>query len=314
MVLLLSQFLNFAIVQFLSFLLNSLCFSFSGWLLVWTLHLLPHEQAGSEGRRQQPFRIQGCRTAWYIFFTMSEMGLKCVGRGSSHQSAAQTPSTRASEIKRKSRKILTLFWNVFLYDELPTGPYQDDGDQQWHQGLSFLNDSMYKEPNSIQLGREKSKFRNLTTKWMFSPYCKWSSSWGDSLPEWLWKVWDSVNASYLRKVHLLHRSKFSFIQIHPKCWSLWVELLARKRQILSPRITLMSCLKWIIILLFHGWKVLTRLVRTRSHQVLCSLVSQNTDKQPREDTGAYLQSPLHPALIIQAHTHAHTRTYTHMHI
>lgn len=63
MVLLLFQLLYFAIVQFLSFLLNSLCFSLSGWLLVLMLHPLPHERAVFEGKRQQPFRIQGCRTA-----------------------------------------------------------------------------------------------------------------------------------------------------------------------------------------------------------------------------------------------------------
>lgn len=93
--------LNFPIVQFLSFPSASLCPSLSSWLSVSTLHLLPHELAGSEGRGQQPFRIQGRRTACCIF-TMSETGLKCVGRGSSHQSAAQTPSTRESPVKRLS--------------------------------------------------------------------------------------------------------------------------------------------------------------------------------------------------------------------
>lgn len=105
-----------AIVQFFSFLWNSLCFFLSGWLLVSTLHLLPHERAGSVGRCQQPFRIQGCRSAWCIFFTTAERGLKCVERGSSHQSAAQTPSTRESKIKKqkRARKCLHSFKICFV--------------------------------------------------------------------------------------------------------------------------------------------------------------------------------------------------------
>lgn len=121
--------LNFPIVQFLSFPSASLCPSLSGWLSVLTLHLLPHELAGSEGRGQQPFRIQGRRTACCIF-TMSETGLKCVGRGSSHQSAAQTPSTRESEVKKKGQKnnkfLLSFKMDVVLHDR----------DQQCHQILS----------------------------------------------------------------------------------------------------------------------------------------------------------------------------------
>lgn len=108
--------LNFPIVQFLSFPSASLCPSLSSWLSVSTLHLLPHELAGSEGRGQQPFRIQGRRTACCIF-TMSETGLKCVERGSSHQSAAQTPSTRESEVKKEraeKQQVFTIFQNICI--------------------------------------------------------------------------------------------------------------------------------------------------------------------------------------------------------
>lgn len=119
------------IVQFLSFPSASLCPSLSGWLSLSMLHLLPHELAGSEGRGQQPFRIQGRRTACCIF-TMSETGLKCVGRGSSHQSAAQTPSTRESEVKKKGQKNNKFLLSFKMYVVL------HDREQQWHQIRSFF--------------------------------------------------------------------------------------------------------------------------------------------------------------------------------
>lgn len=75
----------------LSFLL------FSSWLPVSRLHALPHEPAGSDG--PIVFQVSGPQDCMLHLHPS-----KCVGRGSSHHSVAQTPSTSSSRVQNIQTK------------------------------------------------------------------------------------------------------------------------------------------------------------------------------------------------------------------
>ena len=62
------------------------------------LRKLPHELAGSEGSKASD--LSGFSAAGLHGAASHQTGSKCVGRGSSHHSAAQTPSTSDSKVQK----------------------------------------------------------------------------------------------------------------------------------------------------------------------------------------------------------------------